>query len=271
MNDFDLYSKLLNTQETIHQECSHNDLTEQGIPICRNCGIEVFKNDNPISSVQSISHCYIRNLKNKSIYDDVKSLNISDHIKDLANDIYTQICGTKVHRGKKRKAILFASIYHAYKMDNNPQSYESLKQIFDIQKKDALKGLKYLNEFIPKSIQMNVYITPEHLIVEYMNRFNSNENHIKQVLQLYLKIKNKSLLLSRSHPQSIAGGIIFYYISFINRAMTLKEFVKKINLSELTINKIMKEIDRILKEENEKSENEKSENESNENTKHTET
>lgn len=256
MNDFDLYSKLLTTNNSIQQECLHSDLTEHGIPICRDCGIEVFKNDNPLSSVQNISHYYIRNLKNKSIYDDVKTLNISEHIKDLANDIYSRICGTKVHRGKKRKAILFASIYHAYKMDNNPQSYESLKQIFDIQKKDALKGLKYLNEFIPKDIQMNMSITPEHLIIEYMNRFNSNENHIKQVLQLYLRIKNKSLLLSRSRPQSIAGGIIYYYISFINRAMTLKDFAKKINLSELTINKIMKEIDRILKE-NEAEKNEK--------------
>jgi transcription initiation factor TFIIIB Brf1 subunit/transcription initiation factor TFIIB len=60
-------------------------------------------------------------------------------------------------------------------------------------------------------------------------------------------VKNRSSNLNRARPNSIASAIIYYWITKKNINITLKEFAKKTNLSEITISKISKEISTILK------------------------
>ena len=59
-------------------------------------------------------------------------------------------------------------------------------------------------------------------------------------------IKNKSSKINRSRPQSIAAGLTYYWICNNNKNITMKEFITKVNLSELTITRISKEIAAIL-------------------------
>ena len=90
------------------------------------------------------------------------------------------------------------------------------------------------------------YITPENLIKEIMNKFDASEDQIDDVIQLYKKIKNKSSIINRSRPQSVASGLVRYYILIKNKNISMHEFKQKVNLSELTINRICKEITTIL-------------------------
>ena len=64
--------------------------------------------------------------------------------------------------------------------------------------------------------------------------------------QIYEKVKNRSSKLNRSRPQSMISGIIFYWIQSKNMDITCKEFAKKVDLSELTITKMMKEVEFVL-------------------------
>ena len=61
-----------------------------------------------------------------------------------------------------------------------------------------------------------------------------------------LLIKNKSSILNRSRHQSVASGIVRYYILITGKNISMQDFKSKVNLSELTINRIVKEIARIL-------------------------
>ena len=79
-----------------------------------------------------------------------------------------------------------------------------------------------------------------------MNKFNANEKQMEEVIQIYEYIKNRSVLLNRSRPQSVACGLVRYYTLKKNPEISIEYFRSKINLSELTINKIVKEITRIL-------------------------
>jgi hypothetical protein len=79
-----------------------------------------------------------------------------------------------------------------------------------------------------------------------MNKFGATEKQIENVIELYEMIKNKSILLNRSRPQSVACGIVRYYILKKNPDISIDYYKSKVNLSELTINKIVKEISRIL-------------------------
>jgi len=246
-----------------HKEsmCLHTIIiSEQGSILCGECGLEMNDKDtqdkewkhyglngnkNLMDLVDS-NRSYIRKSKDKTIYQDVQNMNISDHIKDIANDIYIEVCGDKVHRGARRKAIVFASIFHAYKLVNEPKSCESLMKIFKVQRKDALKGLKFINDNISKTSPVRtIYITPEHIIHEYLRYFSVSEEKRDDIVQLYNFVKGKSETLNRSRPQSVASGVIWYWIKIHRRQIGVKEFIKKVDLSELTVTKMAKEVARI--------------------------
>ena len=263
---FALYSQLLEQQQNEEKEedtiqvCTHETiLTDHGFTMCKDCGLEIthkidddagkewkYYGINDTKHSVDPTRCYIRKTKDKTIYQDVNNMNISNHIKDIANNIYVEVCKGKVHRGARRKAIVFASIFHAYKIDNTPQSCENLIKIFKIKRKDALKGLKFINDNASKDSPIRtIYITPEHLINEFLHNFKVSTEKHDEIIELYNFVKDKSATLNRSRPQSVGAGVIWFWIRLNQRQISIKEFIKKVQLSELTVSKMAKEVARL--------------------------
>jgi transcription initiation factor TFIIIB Brf1 subunit/transcription initiation factor TFIIB len=240
-------------------ECEHlNASLENSQKICINCGMLLTKDLtfekewrfyglNDTKHNNDPSRCHIRKLDDISIYKDVDKLGFSEKIILCANKIYEEVTKKKIYRGNSRKGIIFACIFHAYKINNTPQSCESLIKVFNIDRKIALKGLKYVNLNALKSSEFRNYqIQPENLINEIMDKFYATREQKDEILTLYKQIENKSSLLNRSRPQSVASGIVRYYILKTGKNVPMNIFKTKVNLSELTINRIVKEIEKIL-------------------------
>lgn len=241
------------------QVCSHeNIVNEKGITICIDCGEEIQQkidhdkewryygqNDNKHNS--NPNRVQMRKNEERSIYKDVESLGFSESIISKANKLYAQVTQGKIFRGNSRKAIVFACVFHAYKISDKPQSHDKLIKIFNLNRKTGLKGLKYVNLCAPKNSKIRTtYITPINLVEEIMDQFSATEDQKHEVFEIYEKVKNKSSKLNRSRPQSVASGVVFYWICKKDKDITLKDFAKKVTLSELTINKMTKEINEIL-------------------------
>ena len=79
-----------------------------------------------------------------------------------------------------------------------------------------------------------------------MDKFKATEEQKLEVNELYKKIKNKSSKINRSRPQSVASALTYFWICYKGIDISLKEFAKKTDLSELTIDKLAKEIGNIL-------------------------
>jgi transcription initiation factor TFIIIB Brf1 subunit/transcription initiation factor TFIIB len=239
--------------------CSHeNVISEKGVNVCVDCGEEIFhriahdkewRYYGPSDSKHSSdpNRVQVRKTEERSIFKDVENLGFSESIVSKANKIYAQVTKNKIFRGDHRKAIVFACVYHAYKMVKKPQSHEHLIQVFNLNKKKGLRGLKYVNLYAPKDSKIRTtYISPETLTADIMKKFNATTEQKQEVTNLYDKIKNKSSRLNRSRPQSVACGLVFYWIQIKHKDISLKDFAKKVNLSELTINRIAKEISTVL-------------------------
>ena len=174
-------------------------------------------------------------------------MGFSDKIISEANKIYFKVTQGKIFRGNSRKAIVFACIFHSYKLSGKPQSHEKLIGIFKLDRKAGLKGLKHVNLHAPKNSQIRTtYITPINLVEEIMEKFSATKEQKQEVIKLYHMIKNKSSRLNRSRPQSVASGLVYFWICSKNKDITLKQFTKKVSLSELTVNKIAKEISEVI-------------------------
>ena len=225
---------------------------------CVDCGVVIensiefnkeWKNSQNRNSSDP-SRCLMRKNNEKSIDKDVENLCIPQNIIQEANKIYQHVVKNNIYRGNTRKSIIFACVFYAYKQFKQPQSCDQLIKLFNLQKRNGLRGLKIVslnstNNFINKSS----YITPEDIIKEIMNEFEASNQDTLNVINLYNIIKNKkSMVLSRSRPQSIASGVIRYYITKNKKEISMDTFKEKVGLSELTINKIVKEITRILEQ-----------------------
>ena len=256
----------LNIREVEHEDekekCDHLETSiEKGVEICVSCGEEVSKKiqnckewryyGQTDSKNTDPNRVQIRKLDERGIFKDVENMGFSDKIICEANKIYFEVTKGQIFRGNSRKAIVFASIFHAYKLSGKPQSHDKLIQVFNLNRKNGLKGLKHVNLYAPKTSTIRTtYITPVNLIEEIMDKFSATIEQKEEVVCIYNQIRNKSSRLNRSRPQSVASGLIYYWIKDKQKDITIKQFTKKVNLSELTINKIAAEIEEVIKSEN---------------------
>ena len=274
MSDYSLFDDALKEYETKNVEksliledeldehnehCEHTNISEDnGFISCSDCGIEMNKNiyqdkewryygqsDNKRTSDPNRVH--IRKMEDRNIFKDVENMGFSDKIVYHANQIYLQVTDGHIFRGGSRKSLIFSCIFYSFKINKIPQTHEKLLATFEISRKSALKGLKYVNLKTPKDSKIHTtYITPINLVDEIMDKFSATPQQKAEVYELYGKIKNKSSTINRSRPQSISSGLVFAWICMKNLDISIKEFASKTQLSELTILKIAREIAKIL-------------------------
>lgn len=245
----------------VEEICDHIDIVnDNGIISCIDCGIELSKivsyekdwryyGSDDTRKNSDPNRCHIRKIEDKSIFKDVENFGFSEKVVNTANDMYIKVTDGKIYRGSSRKAIIFGCIFHSIKLNGKMFSCESLRSIFNLEKKIILKGLKHVSLNSPKNDHfINRYITPIELVNEYIIKFTHVEEDKKEIEKIYDKIKNKSSIINRSRPQSIASSLIYYYFCEKNGSnnFSIKDFIKKIKLSELTVHKISKEIKRVL-------------------------
>lgn len=242
-------------------ECEHEKIVIEGQnQVCVGCGMTMERDINYNKEWRYYgssdtrhngdpNRCNMRKPEEKTIMKDIEKLGFTDKIVQQANCIYQQTTQGHIFRGNTRKGIIFACVYHACKLNNTPQSCEQLMDIFQLDRKIALKGIKFINLHIAKESPLrHISIDTEHLIIEIMNKFYASEDHMKEVLEIYHKIKDSTSLLKRSRPHSVASGIVRYYIMQKNTSISMEFFKNKVQLSEMTIVRIVKEISKLLDE-----------------------
>ena len=239
--------------------CKHEDvINEAGITSCLECGEQIKReimhekewryygySDSKRNS--DPNRVQIRRNEERSINKDVENMGFSDIIVTKANEIYSKVTKGQIYRGESRKSVVFACIYHSYKIANKCQTPKNLMDIFGLNKKSSLKGLKIVNVNLDGYPDMKmISLTAVHHIHDIMDKFSATPNQKDEVIDYYNKTKNRSSKLNRSRPQSIAASLTYYWICKKNIDISLNKFAQKANLSELTINKNAKEVARVL-------------------------
>lgn len=265
MENFKLFEELLTPEininnNTISTECKHTNIIEKkNTKLCEDCGEEIntfishdkeWRYYGKFDNKNSFDPNRVQSRKNddKNIYKDVENMGFSDKIVNIANDLYHQVTKGKIKRGNSRKAIIFACIFQSFKLYGTPQTHERLIKTFNLNRKSGLQGLKHVALNAPKTSNIHTtHITPVHLVKDIMDKFYASDKHINEVIKIYNEIKNKDTTLNRARPLSTASAVVFYWIQLNNKDVSIKEFVKKVPLSELTIIRIVKIINDIMK------------------------
>lgn len=244
---------------TNSSDCEHIDTTEEcGTITCYDCGQELGKNksfekewryygsnDNNYGS--DPSRCHYRQTVDKSIIKDIEHMGFPSQINIKSNSLFEFVTKGEIYRGKSRQAIIFASVFQAFKLNGTPKSLEYLQDKFGLKRKVISKGMNHFGVNANKSLKLEYKcISPNDLIPDILKKCKAGDKHIDNVMKLYKVISNRSSLLNRSKPQSISSGLVWYYCVYTKKTITMKELAKIVDLSEATIEKIAKEIDKII-------------------------
>lgn len=236
---------------TQSRNCFHpNTRIEKENEICLDCGEIVSPGTTLNTDIKynaDHTRIHFRKLDDKSIFKDVEMMGFNEAVVLKANDMYLNVANNKTYRGSSRKAIIFACIFYSLNTHGDPQSFEKLIKMFGISKKVGSKGIKYVNLFLSKDFDIKTaHMTPITLVREIMTKFQATKEQMNEVEDIFHSVKNRSSMLNRVRPQSMASGLVCYWIKRSKKNIKIKDFMKKIPLSEMTINKIVAEIETVL-------------------------
>lgn len=158
-------------------------------------------------------------------------------------------------RGDNKEGILIGAISMSCEVNGYPRTAKELAAIFNADVTVATKGCKtvrtILNELEKDNLNNEKTIfckaKPEDFIERYCSKLNINNELTKLCQFIALKIIKKNYMPENT-PHSIAAGIV-YFISQLCKLNVSKREVKNISeISEVTINKCFKKLEKIMEE-----------------------
>ena len=196
--------------------------------------------------------------KEKSKYDDfqiitiiAKNSGIPKIIIDDAILYYDKISEAKTFRGLNRDGLLAASIYISFGINKNPRSSREIATIFKLDNTSATKGCKNAMNIL-NDIEMNddtrensilTTTTPCSFIARYCSKLNINQELTKLCLFIAKNVETKKLIPENT-PHSIAAGIVYYVSLICNLNINKKDINNTSQISEVTINKCYKKLEK---------------------------
>tara|TARA_Y100000816_G_scaffold291980_1_gene285258 strand:- start:25 stop:1107 length:1083 start_codon:yes stop_codon:yes gene_type:complete len=154
-------------------------------------------------------------------------------------------------RGENREGIIAASIYVSCRVNNNPRTPREIASIFHLDVTNATKGCKNVQQIIniiEKDMHNNEKTnfnktTPDDFIERYCSRLNINRELTQLCHFMCIKVE-KHKLMPENTPHSIAAGIIYFIAQLCNLSITKKDVKCVSEISEVTIGKCHKKIEK---------------------------
>jgi len=174
-------------------------------------------------------------------------------IIDDAIRYYKKISDYKLtFRGDNRDGIIAASIYISCKINNFPRTAKEIATIFNLDVASATKGCKNAIQIInnlEKDMENNektlfCKTTPDAFIERYCSRLNMNNELTKLCQFISIKIE-KNGYMPENTPHSIAAGVVYYISQLCNLNISKKDVKLVSEISEVTINKCFKKIEKM--------------------------
>lgn len=241
-------------------DCDHEQTVyANNNEVCVDCGYIIStdvsnnfstKLRNNTKSISETSRCQSGPSATKSIAKDLQNKNLPESIISIANKYYFQLIGDECKRGHKRRAIIGVCLAAAFAQEEEAKSFPEICKLTNARTKDLKEGLKMWNEKYPNTDVF--YTSPSALVKSYAAKLGIDQSHVLKIQNMCEGIKNKSLTLENSKPQSVAASMIYVYLIMNpdvknHLGITKPVFTSKVNLSENTIIKISKEIKKVMK------------------------
>ena len=200
--------------------------------------------------------------KEKAQYDEFekiktlsKNAGIPKIIIDEALRQHKRLSEMKTFRGCNRDGIIAASVYIAGRIHNYPRTAKEIATVFVLDNTSATKGCKnavgLLNKMEEDDSQLKKIkfhqTKPTAFIERYCSRLNLNKE-LTMVCKFVAKKIEQNNIIPENTPHSVAAGIVYFVAQTCNLNISKKNVNNVSEISEVTINKCYKKLDKIKNE-----------------------
>lgn len=156
---------------------------------------------------------------------------IPQKIIDDAKVLYKKASEKKISRGDNKEGLIASCIYHACLMNNLPRSSKEIAKMFDIDPVILNKG----NSRFQTLLQINVVSSsPSDFISRYCSILDMKMEDIEACKKL-VKFLEDNEIMSDNSPTSSCASILYYYSMKKNLGYNKKQFAEVCNVSEVTV------------------------------------
>lgn len=158
-------------------------------------------------------------------------------------------------RGDNKDGLLLASIYVSCRVNNYPRTAKELAEMFHLDVTSATKGCK-MAQVILNQLEKDMDIkektsfsktTPDSFIERYCSKLSVN-TELTKLCQFVARKVEKQGLMPENTPHSIAAGVIFFVAQMCNLNVSKLDVKNVSEISEVTINKCYKKLEKIKDE-----------------------
>ena len=180
-----------------------------------------------------------------------KKHNITNIIINDAKSLYSIVSKTKISRGSNRNGIIAACVYFSCKECNVPRSSKEIAEMFGITSTVMTKGVKKCQEIIHMNkknrnrLIHSEIIRPSDFIERFCNKLNIDNDITKEIIEI-CNLSIAQNIISENTPPSIAAGCIFYFTKKNNINLSKKVISDTCKISEVTINKCTKKLEKNI-------------------------
>ena len=148
-------------------------------------------------------------------------------------------------RGGNRKSMIAACVFYACKKKGMTRSPKEIADLFGIKYTEMTKGCRNFVKLVKlKKIESNMMISlPEHFVTRFCNNLHLNEKYAIQSIEICKNI-TKLNLASHHTPFSVAIVSILMMIEHNKLPITKKRIAEYFEVSEVTIGKTYKKIEK---------------------------
>jgi transcription initiation factor TFIIB len=166
---------------------------------------------------------------------------------------HKEISGQQMFRGLNRDGIKAASIYIACRLNGFPRTAQEIATIFHLDKTSTSNGcsmavnlLHNVERGVEAGQQTELCISrPSNFIERFCSKLEISIELTYLAKFIAEVIENKNIMADSNTPQSLAAGIIYYIVKLCNLDITKTKMRDVCNVSDVTINKCAKKIEKI--------------------------
>lgn len=231
-------------------DCLHPEYeTDNGVNICKHCFCEIVILDH--DGDWKTMRCYVKNPKKgdiKSVFTECKIPNgvVNKATIEKTEEKYKKIVKDDTARGDNRKGIVAACLYYVFLEMGEIKTVKDLEIMFNLKREKISEGMHAYRIVFPDSRTQT--IKPCDLIKKTIKQVGiSKPDAYEDILEISKNIENRDMIINRSSPQSVAPALVYFYLCLNPEYKKLinynkKSFALKVELSEITLTRIIKRI-----------------------------
>ena len=212
--------------------CPHLEVhTDDKKKVCMDCG-EILSEGYLM--IQPGNNMQKRKKYEPCLYKDLPFF-VSAKTKEMTLEMYRVVTRTEVFRNTFKRSILFACLHRSSILCGEGICFDDIMELMNLKTHEASKGINYVTTHIDKNSSYTIPLFTDELSTAAIISSLGVNIDPDVVKQLFAIVKHRSDILNSSHYKSVVCGCIFFWMRMNNVPMSVKQFVHKINMTDLTI------------------------------------